>query len=201
MGIDFLFFAHEIEVGAMAVALEKELGLLEGESFVHPDAELRPKPVIDGYGLFAGKFIPAHSTIILWACHTFVSFEWLRQQPRKIQENAIQLTDDFFTYGVREKADFINHSCEPNCGLVGQVQIVTLEDVKKDDELCIDYAMLHCTPICEFPCCCGSAFCRKQVTGDDWMHEELQNRYRGYFCSAVQSRINSQSSVKVVSIR
>jgi uncharacterized protein len=196
LGIDFLFFSHEIGVCGMAVALEKELGLLEGESFVHPDAELRPKPVIEGYGLFASKFIPAHSTIILWACHTFVTFEWLRQQPRKIQENAIQLTDDLFTYGVREKADFINHSCEPNCGLVGQVQIVTLRDVKKDDELCIDYAMLNSAPICEFPCCCGSALCRKQVTGDDWMRKELQNRYRGYFCSFVQSQIDSQSETQ-----
>ena len=35
----------------------------------------------------------------------------------------------------------LNHSCEPNLGLQGQVVYVSLRDIEADEELTFDYAM------------------------------------------------------------
>jgi uncharacterized protein len=170
--------------------MEFGLKLVEGESIVHPSVDLRRLAGGDGYGLFASSAIAAGSTIILWTCHNVVTFDQLLQERREVQENAIQLTDEYFSIGEREKADFLNHSCEPNCGVVGQMLITAMRDIMEDEELCIDYAMMDSKPICEFRCCCGSKNCRGNITCNDWKRLDLRLKYRGYFSSYIQSKIN-----------
>ena len=36
---------------------------------------------------------------------------------------------------------FLNHSCEPNVGILGQIIFVAMRDIDSDEELTIDYAM------------------------------------------------------------
>ncbi|KAJ1457265.1 hypothetical protein M885DRAFT_496706 [Pelagophyceae sp. CCMP2097] len=85
----------------------------------------------------------------------------------------------------------INHCCEPNTWLQG-LDTVARTPIKKGAELTIDYATrapapadwrrlpfcVGCTP---FECACGSALCRKKVTGEDWNDATLMERYAGHF--------------------
>lgn len=94
-----------------------------------------------------------------------------------------------------EDSDFFNHSCNPNAGLRGQIFLVAMRDIQRDEEVAFDYAMvLYESPgnleNYEFYCHCGSGNCRGKVTGNDWKLPNLQKRYDGYFSWYLQERID-----------
>ena len=84
----------------------------------------------------------------------------------------------------------VNHSCEPNCGIVGSVLLVTMRDVVAGEELCFDYAMTDSDDYDTFECTCGSDRCRGVVTGDDWKQPELRDRYAGWYSTYLARRLS-----------
>ena len=98
-------------------------------------------------------------------------------------------------------ADWVNHSCDPNAGLVGQIVLVALRDIKVGEEICFDYATSDGSPYDEFECGCGSRLCRHHVTGDDWKLPELQKRYEGHFSPYIQRRIDGHKARPAASPR
>ena len=87
----------------------------------------------------------------------------------------------------------LNHSCEPNLGLQGQIVFVALRDIQKDGEMTFDYAMTDDEPY-EMKCRCGAPSCRGVVSGRDWTKKEIQRRYDGYFSWFIQRRIDAQKA-------
>lgn len=85
----------------------------------------------------------------------------------------------------------LNHCCEPNLGLQGQVVFVAMRDIAVGEELTIDYAMTDDEPY-EMECQCGREACRKLITGADWRKLELQQKYHGYFSWFIQRRIHEK---------
>lgn len=127
-------------------------------------------------------------------CLTRVEFELL---PVTQQVRSIQVEETLFLVAPvePEPADFINHSCDPNCALSGNSIVVSLRDIEVGDVLTYDYATSHGCDYDEFECVCGSVNCRGKVTGYDWMLPELQLRYRGCFSPYLARRIASLASV------
>jgi hypothetical protein len=105
----------------------------------------------------------------------------------------VQIEEDLFlaSTGENEPPDFINHACEPNAGLDGQIAIVALRRILPGEEVTIDYAMCDGSPYDEFECACGSALCRGKVTGNDWRDPVLWKRYAGHFSPYLQRRIDA----------
>lgn len=89
-----------------------------------------------------------------------------------------------------EQPDYINHSCDPNAGLSGQISVVAMRDIAKGEEVTFDYAMADGSSYDEFPCACGASTCRGLVSGDDWRNQILWHRYRGFFSPYLQRRID-----------
>lgn len=93
--------------------------------------------------------------------------------------------------GTPDPADFVNHSCDPNAGLRGQITLVAIRAIEVGEEVCFDYAMSEGSDYDEFDCSCGSEACRSRVTGRDWRRPELWERYDGYFSPYLACRIES----------
>ena len=96
----------------------------------------------------------------------------------------------------------INHSCDPNCGLRGQVTFVAIKDIKLGEEVTYDYAMADSDypgkisePETVMKCLCGSSSCRGFFTGDDWRRKDLQEKYKGYFSPYIQEMIDELNQV------
>ena len=88
------------------------------------------------------------------------------QVERRLGPAEIQVTDDLFIGPTTPKEReggmmHLNHSCEPNLGVAGQIVFVALRDIVKDEELTFDYAMTDDEP-CEMRCNCGAtnSICR-----------------------------------------
>jgi hypothetical protein len=107
------------------------------------------------------------------------------------QRRSIQIDDLLFLAGAvePEPADFVNHSCQPNCGMSGSVLLVAMRDIEAGEELTYDFAMTDGSESDGFECRCGTPDCRGTITGNDWMLPELQLRYRGHFSPYLSRRI------------
>ena len=111
--------------------------------------------------------------------------------PVYVQQHSLQVEEDLYLVpdAVDEPADFVNHACEPNAVLSGQITLVARRDIEIDEEICFDYAMSDGGPYDEFECACGAPNCRGKITGNDWQRPELWERYAGHFSPYLQRRI------------
>ncbi len=123
-----------------------------------------------------------------------VVYEWetFIHLPERERSLCIQVEDrHFLVPRPIGKGDYVNHSCNPNAGLSGQIGLVAMRDIQIGEEVCFDYAMSDTMPYDEFECLCGATTCRHKVSGNDWQRPELQKRYAGYFSPHVQRKIDA----------
>lgn len=104
----------------------------------------------------------------------------------------IQISEDFFMVSPSRDElrvqGIINHSCEPNLGFRSQVELVAMRDIKKDEEICLDYAFCE-TETESFECGCGTASCRKTVTAQDWQIPAVQSKYGEFFSPYLKAKL------------
>lgn len=143
-------------------------------------------------GVFARKPVAKGEVLVVWG-GVIRSYAQLQQLPEDLRRHSIQVEEDLFQVpaSAYDPPDFINHSCNPNAGMSGQIALVAMRDIGRGEEVCMDYAMCDATPYDEFDCHCGERTCRSRVTGSDWARPELWKRYRGYFSPYLQRRIDA----------
>jgi hypothetical protein len=86
-----------------------------------------------------------------------------------------------------------NHGCDPNLWWVGPYALATRRDIAAGEELTNDYATSTAAAEFAMACRCGSALCRRTVTGDDWRLPELQRRYGDHWTPALLTLIRSSA--------
>jgi len=158
-----------------------------------------PKTVVrestkGGKGLFAKEFILQGEIIAIKNGH-FVDAHEANILDRELGDFSLQISDDLFICPktkeeIEDTAIFINHSCDPNIGMDGQISYVAMRNIQEGEELCLDYAMAMTTAY-KLHCNCGSAKCRKLISGEDWKLKELQNRYDKYFAWFIYKKIHN----------
>lgn len=161
-------------------------------SFLSDKLEKRSS-LISGIGIFAREFISKNEIVAIKIgniCHI------KNIDLCKYHDYSLQIEDNFILCSFDEKeidkhAIYINHSCDPNVGIKGQITFVAMRDIEIDEELCIDYAMIWSEPYA-MNCVCKTQFCRNIITGDDWKLSELQNRYATYFSCYLNEKIKNQ---------
>ena len=109
----------------------------------------------------------------------------------------LPISDDYFigakTFQEEDAVKlYNNHSCNPNCGLHGEITFVAIKDIKKGEELTIDYAFIDNEDY-SFECHCGSPLCRHTITGYDWKIKDLQEKYYPYFAQYLKDKIDHQN--------
>ena len=163
-------------------------------SWFDPRTEKRASP-IEGRGLFARGAIPAGTIVAVkgGAIMDAAAFARVRDavSPAEIQiEDALYIAPQTADE-VESNILCLNHSCDPNVGVRGQITFVAMRDISAGAELTIDYAMIDGDPAERMTCACGARACRGVVTGEDWRRPELQRRYAGYFSRYLADRIEA----------
>ena len=161
----------------------------------------RPKASGDGNGIYTLQPINKGELLALFGG---VIYEWeaFIHLPERERSLCIQVEErHFLVPRPIGEGDYVNHSCNPNAGLSGQIGLVAMRDIKIGEEVCFDYAMSDTLPYDEFNCECGSANCRGFVSGNDWQRPELQQRYAGFFAPHVQRKIDAQPVEKRAFVR
>jgi SET domain-containing protein len=113
--------------------------------------EIRPS-AIHRYGVYAQERIPANRKVM----------ETSRRGQGK--HTYLFTLDSYWTLDGSvggSGAEIINHCCEPNLVtriIKGHILYVSLKEIKKGDELTVDYHFDHNTD--NTPCACGAKDCR-----------------------------------------
>jgi hypothetical protein len=143
-----------------------------------------------GRGLFAERSFDGGATIAACGGRVLHRQEFATLSD-ELRTHSLQIDDDLYSVCDRElePADLLNHSCEANVGMRGNVLFVAMRAIRPGEELCYDYAMSDTDDYDEFVCACGTPSCRRLITGGDWKLPELQERYRGYFSSYIERKI------------
>jgi len=80
---------------------------------------------------------------------------------------------------------YLNHSCNPNAGIKQRTTVIAFKDIKKDEEITIDYAMIvkkygdEMTPE-NIICRCGNENCRGKLGSWEELPENIKQKYKGF---------------------
>ena len=159
-------------------------------SYLTPKADVRSTG-ITGFGSFVHTPVAGGEVVAAFG-------GWVADRDRfalldpEVQRLSIQIDDELYLVSPgATDGDWVNHSCDPNCGMRGTNLVVAMRDIAVGEELSFDYAMSDGSDYDEFECGCSAATCRGKVTGRDWMEPDLQRRYRGFFSPYLARRISS----------
>jgi hypothetical protein len=72
---------------------------------------------------------------------------------------------------------FINHSCEPNCGITNDLLLVALKHISRGEQLFYDYSTTMLERHWVMACKCGTQTCRGVVRDFDLIPVQLQSKY------------------------
>ena len=166
-------------------------------SWFSPKVEKRTSP-IEGRGLFARQAI-SDGEIVAVKGGAVMDSDALALIRNDVSPAEIQIEDHLYiaprtTAEVEENILCLNHSCQPNVGVRGQITFVAMRDIPAGSELTIDYAVTDGDPTERMECSCLAPECRKMITGSDWRLPELRRRYAGYFSRYIQDRIAAEGA-------
>lgn len=144
-----------------------------------------------GKGVFARVAIAAGETLAIFGGQ-LLDISHVEELPAYWRRYCLQIEEEAFLFSQPpSSADFVNHGCDANAGLRGQVVLVSLRPIAVGEEVLYDYGTSDGSPYDEFACRCQSAQCRGRVTAEDWRRPDLQLRYRGYFSPYLERRIRN----------
>ncbi len=163
-------------------------------TYFSPKTEKR-RSGIEGRGLFAKEPILKAEIVVIKGGYVLTKSQ-RDEVALELGPAEIQLDENLFigpaTPEEREGGMmYLNHSCEPNLGLQGQIVFVALRDIVRDEELNFDYAMTDDEDYV-LQCNCRTASCRVTITGRDWRNTETQQKYDGYFAWYIQRKVDAQ---------
>jgi hypothetical protein len=131
---------------------------------------------IHGTGIHAGEEIGTHEHI---------AFIKGRERIHK-SATAAAASEIPLWYGLTERTwidptgtiwCYLNHSCDPNCAIVGTRKLIARRTITTDEELTIDYSMTDGDVLWEMSCSCKAKNCRKKIVSIQKIPESYFNNH------------------------
>lgn len=133
--------------------------------------------------------------VAVWRGYEISESEALALQPAQ-QEQLLQV--GIGTFLVNDDplctADFINHSCEANCGFLDATTLAAMRRIEPGESITFDYAISDSNSFVAFECVCDSPVCRGSLRSDDWRLPDVQRRYAGWFAPHIQQLIDGATN-------
>jgi uncharacterized protein len=127
-----------------------------------------------GRGVFATADIARGILLILF------TGPLLRYEQTTPQTLALQIGPDLYVGESGGMDDCVNHSCDPNAGLVisgTDVRLYALRDIAVGEQITFDYSTTMDEDDFEFDCLCGSPTCRGRIRDFKHLPAELKRKY------------------------
>lgn len=128
---------------------------------------------ISGYGIYATQRIPAREVIFKGeemaqriVTRRHVELHWNEKDREIFRRYAYPLSREVFILWDDNPSNWApqNHSCDPNTTYDG-LNVIALRNIRKGEELTLDYACFTNESMEPFACQCGAPNCRKWITG------------------------------------
>lgn len=127
------------------------------------------KSLIEGRGYFAAEDIPTGTIVYCYSKddirYTPDQFEELNNKEKSRVVN-FAVEDEFGNWVETSTGAFTNHSCNPNIMplfVAGIYCDIAIRDIKKGEEITIDYSLFYSSQTWSMSCHCGANSCRHKV--------------------------------------
>jgi SET domain-containing protein len=133
-----------------------------------------------GRGVFAGQRFHAGEEILTFTGRRMMRWE-IPPFGRQEEDFYLQVDHDVFIGPSGEIDDYVNHSCDPNGGVVivgDSARLIAIKAIEPGQEIRFDYSTTMRNPILVMTCSCGSAICRGRVDDFDLLPGNIQERYK-----------------------
>lgn len=127
-----------------------------------------------GYGVFAARTIGPVSWVLTFEGPRLASTHPLVADDE--MGNLLQVGTEAYLL-PRPPGALVNHSCDPNAGILDGVHLVTLRRVEAGEEIRFDYATTMDEDHWTMACQCGAPTCRGVVRDFKYLPPEWQQRY------------------------
>ncbi|MGE0206886.1 MAG: SET domain-containing protein [Candidatus Babeliales bacterium] len=131
----------------------------------HENVEVRGGTDV-GYGVFATKDIQA-GEFIGGLYGKFYQAQECMDLPEEYRDHVMQCGDHVWRACKTsdEAVQYLNHSCNPNCGVLGLFDFVAMRDIKAGEEITTDYGMQDDSnwAVPGGKCLCASEQCRGDI--------------------------------------
>lgn len=142
------------------------------------DAFIIKKSSIEGRGIFAARSIKKNSVIFLVAGPVI---HYLFEPDYRIGSNWLQVAANTWKMPLKGNPwHCINHSCDPNAGLLGENQVVAMRDIKRGEEITIDYAITEGSRRWRMNCRCGAPGCRRVIRSVRFLARPVFEKYKRF---------------------
>lgn len=130
-----------------------------------------------GEGIFAARDILKDEVILRFE-GPLVEIKNVEGIPREVWDHLFNVGVDKYII-AKEPAVRTNHSCEPNAGIVQDVLLVAMRNIKKDEEITFDYSIITADNW-TMECKCGCPSCRKIIGNYKDLPDEVKRKYDKY---------------------
>ncbi len=138
------------------------------------------KKTRNGYGIFAEKdFLKGADVFEIKG--KLMTLDEGEEIDEKIRDNAFRFSKDEYISPQGEIGDFLNHSCNPNSGIVkrgDKLWLIAIRNIRQGEEITLDYSTITADDdIWEMNCNCGEKECRSIIKNFETLSEELKEKY------------------------
>lgn len=149
---------------------------------------------IAGQGVFALEPLAKDELVVVWGGKVCTSAEIARLAKAfpHIESHAVSVAEGYHLTSENlfefDDSEYINHCCEPNLGVRGQILVVARRPIAAGEELTFDYETTE-TSMVSFACLCGSKSCRRVIDGSAWQDPAFVARNREYLSWHILERL------------
>lgn len=148
---------------------------------------------ISGQGLFAGEKISKGDCILSFGGTLALQAD--RYSGKYMSSTFVGISETVMLCEMsdaeKDFSDYINHSCNPNVGMLDCLTIMAIKDINENEEIVCDYAFWEADEkwLLKRSCNCGSINCRKSISGKDWEKIKPEDDSFDFFSPFIKRRI------------
>jgi hypothetical protein len=143
-----------------------------------PDLIIK-KSKLSGKGVFANREFKKGETVLYFEGKIFRRSE-LPIPYDSVDDRYMQVGPDTYLGPSGKYDDFVNHSCNPNCGIMnenGKWKLVAIKRIKRGEEITFDYSTTMDEDEWEMDCNCQAKNCRKRIRDFKYLPPKIQKKY------------------------
>ena len=128
-----------------------------------------------GLGMFVARDIANREVITVFKGPLLTSYK-LTQTPEH-KDHFFQIGVGLYQGKMPGRRRPVNHSCNPNSGIMGRMTLIAIRKIKKGEEICFDYSTTMYDDPSRMRCNCGARECRHVIREFKYLPESTKEKY------------------------